>query len=65
MVTGRGMRVNLTFSHDIITIYAMGCQKEIATWIHDEKADSVLVLKDKHATALEEVKSFFAEAFAP
>jgi predicted transposase YbfD/YdcC len=46
----------------IVTIDAMGCQKEIAAQIADKKADYVLALKGNHATAHEEIIEFFADA---
>jgi len=46
----------------IVTIDAMGCQKEIAAKIIDKQADYVLALKGNHATVHEEVKEFFDEA---
>ncbi len=49
----------------IVTIDAMGCQKEIAARIVDKKADYVLALKGNHATVHEEVTEFFTDAVAP
>jgi predicted transposase YbfD/YdcC len=49
----------------IVTIDAMGCQKEIAAQIADKKADYVLALKGNHPTALEEIKEFFADVVPP
>lgn len=49
----------------IVTIDAMGCQKEIAGQIIGKQADYVLALKGNHATALEEVELFFADAVPP
>jgi predicted transposase YbfD/YdcC len=49
----------------IVTIDAMGCQKDIAARIADKKACYVLALKGNHATALEEIETFFAGAVAP
>jgi len=48
----------------IVTIDAMGCQKEIAARIADKKADYVLALKGNHATVHEEVTEFFTDAVA-
>ena len=48
----------------IVTIDAMGCQKEIAARIADKKADYVLALKGNHATVHEEVTQFFTDAVA-
>ena len=49
----------------IVTIDAMGCQKDIAAQIIDKKADYVLALKGNHATMHEEVREFFADAVPP
>jgi len=49
----------------IVTIDAMGCQKEIAAQIVDKKADYVLALKGNHATVHEEIREFFADAVPP
>jgi predicted transposase YbfD/YdcC len=46
----------------IVTIDAMGCQKEIAARIADKKADYVLALKGNHATVHQEVTEFFTDA---
>lgn len=46
----------------IVTIDAMGCQKEIAKVITDQEADYVLALKDNHPTLSEEVRQFFDAA---
>ncbi len=49
----------------IVTLDAMGCQKDIASHIIQRQADYVLALKGNHATALEEVKAFFKDAVPP
>ena len=49
----------------IVTIDAMGCQKEIAAQIADKKADYVLALKGNHPTVHEEIKEFFTDAVPP
>lgn len=49
----------------IVTLDAMGCQKEIATNIIDHHADYVLALKGNHANVHEEVKAFFEDAVPP
>lgn len=46
----------------IITIDAMGCQKDIAAKIVDKEADYVLALKGNQGTAHEEIKEYFADA---
>lgn len=45
----------------IVTIDAMGCQREIAQQILDQKADYVLALKGNQATLREDVEFFAAE----
>jgi len=49
----------------IVTLDAMGCQKEIAADIIEQHADYVLALKGNHANVHEEVRSFFEDAVAP
>lgn len=49
----------------IVTIDAMGCQKDIAAGIATKKADYVLALKANHATVHEEITAFFADAVPP
>jgi predicted transposase YbfD/YdcC len=49
----------------IVTLDAMGCQKEIAAKIIDKQADYVLALKGNHATVHEEVRTFFEDAVPP
>lgn len=49
----------------IVTLDAMGCQKDIAANIIDAQGDYVLALKGNHATVHEEVKAFFDDAVAP
>ena len=48
----------------IVTIDAMGCQKEIAKVITEQEADDVLALKENHPTLSEDVTQFFDEAKA-
>jgi predicted transposase YbfD/YdcC len=43
----------------IVTIDAMGCQKEIARTIRERKADYVLALKANHERLFEQVVAFF------
>jgi len=43
----------------LVTIDAMGCQKDIAEQILDEKADYLLALKANHKTAYEAVQDHF------
>lgn len=49
----------------IVTLDAMGCQKEIAADIIGQGADYVLALKGNHATVHEEVRAFFDDAVTP
>lgn len=48
----------------IVTIDAMGCQKEIARLIIDKKADYVFTLKENHENLYHEVQNFFLQAEA-
>jgi len=49
----------------VVTIDAMGCQKDIAANIISKQADYVLALKGNHATVHDEVRSFFEDAVPP
>ena len=49
----------------IVTLDAMGCQKDIAAHIIEKQAHYVLALKGNHATVHEEIKEFFADAVLP
>ena len=49
----------------IVTLDAMGCQKDIADHIIEKKADYVLSLKGNHGTAHREVRDFFDDAVPP
>ena len=49
----------------IVTLDAMGCQKEIAANIVGQHANYVLALKGNHANVHEEVRSFFEDAVPP
>lgn len=46
----------------IVTLDAMGCQKNIAKEIHEADADYVLALKGNHETVHAEVQSFLQDA---
>ena len=48
-----------------VTIDAMGCQKEIARKLHENKADYALALKDNHATMHTQAVLLLAEADEP
>lgn len=45
----------------IVTIDAMGCQKDIAARIRDKKADYILALKDNHPNLCKDVEEFLQE----
>jgi predicted transposase YbfD/YdcC len=49
----------------IVTIDAMGCQKEIAAGVVDQGADYVLALKGNHSVARDEFQEFFDDAVPP
>jgi len=49
----------------IVTLDAMGCQKDIADNIIEQHADYILALKGNHATVHDEVKTFFEDAVRP
>lgn len=52
----------LDLSGCIVTIDAMGCQKNIAELIVDQQADYVLTLKANHGHLFQEVQGFFLDA---
>jgi len=54
----------LSISGAIVTIDAMGCQKEIARTIRDRKADYILALKANHERLFEQVVGFWDRACA-
>jgi len=54
----------LELSGCIVTIDAMGCQKNIAKEIMEADADYVLALKGNHETVQEEMRSFLESAIA-
>jgi predicted transposase YbfD/YdcC len=45
----------------IVTIEAMGCQKEMAQTMTEQDADSVLALQDNHPTLHGEVQRLFED----
>lgn len=51
----------LTIKGAVVTIDAMGCQKEIAAKIIDKGADYVLALKGNQGTLRDDVEEFFCE----
>lgn len=51
----------LTIKGAVVTIDAMGCQKEIAATIVDQEADYVLALKGNQGTLADDVTVLFAE----
>jgi predicted transposase YbfD/YdcC len=54
----------ITIEGSIVSIDAMGCQKEIASKIVERKADYVLALKGNQGTLREDVELFFNEQAA-
>ena len=54
----------LDLSGCIVTIDAMGCQKDIAGLIVDKQADYVLSLKENHGNLFDEVQQFFLKKLA-
>jgi predicted transposase YbfD/YdcC len=54
----------LELSGCIVTLDAMGCQKQIAREIIEADADYVLALKGNHSTAFAEIRSFLDDAIA-
>jgi len=52
---------NLEISGSIVTIDAMGCQKEIAAAIHEAGADYVLAVKDNQPTLHDDIRELFNE----
>ena len=51
----------LTIKGAVVTIDAMGCQKEIAAKIVEKEADYVLALKGNQGTLRDDVEEFFTE----
>lgn len=49
----------LEIEGDIVTIDAMGCQKNIALKIREKGADYVLAVKDNHPTLQQNIKDYF------
>ena len=43
----------------VVTIDAMGCQKEIAKCIQDREANYILAVKENHPTLYQEIKEYF------
>jgi predicted transposase YbfD/YdcC len=52
---------NIEISGAIVTIDAMGCQKEIAAAIREADADYVLAVKDNQPTLHEDIRNVFSE----
>jgi predicted transposase YbfD/YdcC len=52
---------NLEISGSIVTIDAMGCQKEIAATIQEAEADYVLAVKDNQPTLHADIRQVFSE----
>lgn len=55
----------LDLRHKIVTTDAMGCQKEIAQIIVEEKGDYILAAKDNQPTLYAELQASFVQAPAP
>jgi predicted transposase YbfD/YdcC len=51
----------LTIKGAIITIDAMGCQKNIAGLIREKQADYVLALKGNHGDMKDDIETFFEQ----
>jgi len=60
---------SLMLKNCIVTIDAMGCQKDIAKKIREEKADYILAVKENHPILYDEIRSSFSmlksEEFLP
>jgi predicted transposase YbfD/YdcC len=54
----------ITIKGSVVTIDAMGCQKEIAAKIVEKEGDYVLALKGNQGTLREDVELFFSEQVA-
>ena len=52
----------LTIKGNVITIDAMGCQKEIVTQIREQEGDYVIALKGNQGTLHDEAENFFQQA---
>jgi len=50
---------SLDIRGSIVTIDAMGCQKEIAKCIQDQEANYILAVKENHPTLYQEIKEYF------
>lgn len=50
----------LTIEKSMVSIDAMGCQKEIAAKIREKKADYILMVKGNQATLLDEIRAVFS-----
>jgi predicted transposase YbfD/YdcC len=51
---------SLMIENCIVSIDAMGCQKEIAQQIREEKAEYILAVKENHPILYEDIKSCFS-----
>jgi predicted transposase YbfD/YdcC len=59
-----GLLALLDLSGAVVTIDAMGCQKNIARQIQEQGGDYILQVKDNHPSLHEDIKLWFDEAFA-
>jgi len=50
---------SLDIQGSVVTIDAMGCQKEIAKCIQDQEANYILAVKENHPTLHREIKEYF------
>ena len=50
---------SLDIRGSVVTIDAMGCQKEIAKCIQDKEAHYILAVKENHPTLYQEIKEYF------
>jgi len=50
---------SLDIRGSVVTIDAMGCQKEIAKCIWEREADYILAVKENHPTLYQEIKEYF------
>ena len=59
-----GLLAQLNLAGAVVTIDAMGCQREIARVIVDQKADYVLALKENHPTLHDDIKLWLDDSDA-
>ncbi len=59
-----GLLAQLNLAGAVVTIDAMGCQRDIASAIVDQKADYVLALKENHPTLHDDIKLWLDDSDA-